>query len=88
VNILGVRTGYRVTRLMGYYNDASDYQIKSISAYDLDGGTDRLQQFIHDHPNLMPFVQATYGNDVRVPPDPAVTYDVYVSTSGYWAARA
>jgi hypothetical protein len=88
VNILGVQTGYRVTRLMGYYNDATDYRSKPISAYDLDGGTDRLQQFIHDHPNVTPFVRATYGNDVRMQPDPTATYNVYVSTSGYWTAQA
>jgi hypothetical protein len=88
VNILGVQTGYRVTRLMGYYNDATDYHSKRISAYNLDGGTDTLQQFIQDHPNLMPFVRATYGNDVRMQPDPTATYNVYVSTSGYWTARA
>lgn len=88
LNILGVQTGYRVTRIMGYYNDANEYRVKPISAYDLDGGTDTVQQFIQDHPNLMPFVRATYGNDVRMQPDPTRTYNVYVSTSGYWTAPA
>jgi len=87
VNILGVDTGYRVTRLIGYYDNPKDYKTKVVSAYTLDGGSDTLQQFLRDHPNLVPFVRATYGNDVRMYPNAAATYQVFVSTSGYWTAR-
>jgi hypothetical protein len=88
VNLLGVHTGYRITRLMGYYQDANDYRTKKVSAYDLASAHDTVSTFLHDHPKLMPFVQATYGNDVRMPPNPRITYQVYLSTSGYWAAQA
>jgi hypothetical protein len=87
LNILGVHTGYRVTRLMGYFEDANDYRTKRVSAYNLSNSHDTVSKFLHDHTNLMPFVRATYGNDVRMLPDAAATYQIYLSTSGYWAAR-
>jgi hypothetical protein len=87
VNILGVHTGYRITRLMGYYEDPNDYKTKRVSAYDLNKSHDTVSQFLHDHANLMPFVRATYGNDVRMLPDASATYQIFLSTSGYWAAR-
>ena len=87
VNLLGVHTGYRITRLMGYYDNAGDYKTKAVSAYALDGGSDTVQQFLHSHQDLIPFVRATYGNDVRMYPDAGATYQVFVSTSGYWTAR-
>jgi hypothetical protein len=87
LNVLGVHTGYRITRLMGYYQDANDYRTKRVSAYDLASAHDTVTTLLHDHPNLMPFVQATYGNDVRMLPNANVTYQVYLSTSGYWAAQ-
>jgi hypothetical protein len=87
VNILGVDTGYRVTRLMGYYDNPNDYKTKVVSAYTLDGGNDTMQQFLRDHQNLVPFVRATYGNDVRMYPNATATYQVFVSTSGYWTAQ-
>jgi hypothetical protein len=87
LNILGVHTGYRTTRLMGYYEDPNDYRVKPVTAYNLDNGSDTVQTFLHEHPNLVPFVRATYGNDVRMLPDANVIYQVYVSTSGYWTAQ-
>lgn len=84
VNILGVHTGYRITRLDGYYDDAHDYRTKPITFIDLAGQPDAVEQFVHDHGNLMPFVRALYHNAVAAPPDPAATYSVFLSTSGYW----
>ena len=87
LNVLGVHTGYRITRLMGYYENATDYQTKPVTAFDLANARDSLSLFLRDHANWVPFVQATYGNDVRMRPNPGVTYQVYLSTSGYWAAQ-
>ena len=85
LNILGVHTGYRTTRLMGYFDDANDYRTKRVGAVDLQGGPDGAFRFLRDHPNLAPFVRAVYGNDVRLPPDANHSYRIYVSTSGYFA---
>ncbi len=85
MNILGVHTGYRITRLMGYYQHAADYRTKAVSACDLDGGSDGVYTFLQQHGNLAPFVRAVYGNAVIDPPDPTRTYEIYLSTSGYWA---
>lgn len=87
LNILGVHTGYRTTRLMGYYEDPNDYKIKPVTAYNLVRGPDTVQTFLRDHPEWVPFVRATYGNDVRMLPDAQQTYQVFVSTSGYWTVR-
>lgn len=86
VNILGVDTGYRASRLDGYYNDPNDYKTKPLSFIDLGGGRDALETFLRDHGNLMPFIRASYHNAVAQVPDPENTYRVYVSTSGYWTA--
>ncbi len=88
MNILGVHTGYRITRLMGYYDNAADYKTKRVTAEDLDGGSDDVYRFLQDHANLAPFVRATYGNAVIQRPDPTHTYKVYLSTSGYWTATS
>jgi hypothetical protein len=87
VNILGVNTGYRINRLMGYFNDVNDYRTKRVSAFNLYSGSDTVGQFLRDHANLMPFVRATYGNAVDMAPDPTGTYKIYVSTSGYWTVQ-
>jgi hypothetical protein len=88
VNILGVHTGYRITRLDGYYNDASDYyNHKPLTFLDLGGHRDAVEQFLHDHANLMPFVRATYHNSVATPPDVNATYKVFLSTSGFWSTK-
>ncbi len=84
MNVLGVQTGYRITRLMGYYDSAHDEVTKPRTAYDLAGGSDGVYTFLQQHRGLIPFVRATYGNDVRTGPDPSASYKVYVSTSGYW----
>jgi hypothetical protein len=84
VNILGLHTGYRLTRLDGYYDDAHDYQHKPLTFIDLAGHQDAVGQFVHDHQALLPFVRAIYHNAVAAPPDPHATYRVYLSTSGYW----
>lgn len=86
VNILGVHTGYRITRLDGYYVDHNDYYRKPLSFIDLGGHTSTVEQFVRDHGNLLPFVRATYGNAVNQVPSAAATYQVYLSTSGYWTA--
>jgi hypothetical protein len=89
VNILGVHTGYRITRLDGYYNDKNDYyDHKPLTFIDLAGHANTVEQFAHDHPNLMPFVRAIYHNATAAPPDPNATYRVYLSTSGYWTTQS
>lgn len=87
MNILGVQTGYRITRLMGYYDSAHDEVTKPQTAYDLAGGSDSIYTFLRQHPTLVPFVRATYGNDVHTVPDATTLYKVYVSTSGYWTTQ-
>lgn len=86
VNILGVDTGYRVSRLDGYYTDPNDYKTKPVSVFDLGQGRDAMETFLHDHGNLVPFIRATYHNATAQVPDPENSYRVYVSTSGYWTS--
>jgi len=86
LNIMGVNTGYRITRLQGLYQDANDERTKEHTAYNLGGTTSNVYTFLKNHATLAPFVRAVYGNYVAMLPAPGVTYNVYVSTSGYWTA--
>ena len=86
LNILGVGTGYRITQLSGYYENANDYGTKPVTTFDLNASGDSVSRFQRDHPNLMPFVHVTGGNGLRMLPG-AATYQVYLSPTGYWAAQ-
>ncbi len=87
LNILGVHTGYRITQLDGYYENPNDYKTRPVTRYDLGSAHDTVSEFQHQHANLMAFVRTTHGNGVRMLPSPAI-YQVYLSTSGYWAAQS
>jgi hypothetical protein len=85
LNILDLRADYRITGLAGYYEDASDGRTKPITTYELSDAHDTVSRLVHNYPGLMPLARIT-SSSVRMLPGPA-TYQVYLSSAGYWAAQ-
>ena len=86
LNILGLRANYRITGLSGYYEDTRDNKSRAATTYDLNHAPDAVSRFVHDHPGLMPLAHVT-SSSVRMLPGPG-TYQVYISSAGYWAAQS
>lgn len=83
VNVLGVHTGYRLTRIGGRYRslqaersaERTVYDLSSGPAIDVVGALDEL-------PVLGRMVDATYGSGAFVPADDSGRFEVRVTTSG------
>lgn len=88
VNVLGVNTGYRTTRLEGFYSDINDENSKPHTAAALGGGTDSGYDWLRHHSSWVPFIEATDLSMAGVPVNPSRTYGIYVTTSGYLARPA
>ena len=74
VNILGVHSGYQVTRLFGQYDDGRSPTQRQIF---LDGTDEAFFRSMRDHDWwTTPFVRSAYGNAVIATPG---DYDVYIS---------
>src|SRR5260370_14403300 len=86
LNILGVHTGYKVTRLQGRYDDVNLEQNGRRSVYAINGGDDGFFQRMHDwHGWMSPFIDAEYGNATFTGPG---TYDVFASLTGLYPRPA
>lgn len=83
VNVVGLHSGYKVTRLFGERQDGvspSQHQIF------LNGGDGGFFSDMHDHTWwIKPFVRSAYGNAVIDPPG---DYDVYISQDAIKARPA
>jgi hypothetical protein len=80
--ILGLHTGYKLTRLEGRYDDPSKETDWYHSVVVLNGGDDNFFTTLKNQGGwLKPVVQASYGNAIILPAD-GNTYNVYVSQTG------
>ena len=87
VNVLGIHSGYKLTRLEGRFDDPNLESKSQHVVITLNGGDDNFFQTMHAQRGwISPFVDATYGNAVFVPADG--TYDVFVSQTGLFARPA
>jgi hypothetical protein len=83
VNILGVHSGYQVTRLFGQYDDGRSPEQRQIF---LDGTDEAFFRSMRDHDWwTTPFVDSAYGNAVIATPG---DYDVYISQDAITARPA
>lgn len=83
LNILGFKTGYKVTRISGRFLTVSQSQYGFQTSYTIGGGSDRLWLFLHKYQKCLPFVEAVYGNGAYTFADDNKTFGVYVTTSGF-----
>lgn len=80
LNVLGVHSGYKVTRLEGRYDDVNLELTGKRSVYALNGGDDGFFQHMQSwHGWISPFIDAEYGSATFVGPG---TYDVFASQTG------
>jgi len=82
VNMLGVHTCYKLTRISGRYADINDEVSKERSAYEIDKSNRWLWRILYKNGKKIPFVDAVYGSSTFTYPDETVKFGVYVTTSG------
>lgn len=84
LNILGLHSGYKITRLEGRYDDPNLELHGPRTVVTLNGGDDGFFKTVQEEPWTSPIVQAAYGNAVFLAAD-GKTYNIYVSQSGLYA---
>ncbi len=84
LNILGLHSGYKLTRLEGQYDDPNDESTMKHTVVTLNGGDGTFFKSVYKQSWSSPFVDAAYGNAVIIPAD-GQTYNVLVSQSGLYA---
>lgn len=83
VNVLGVHTGYRLTRIGGRYRSLQAERSAERTVYDLSAGPAiDVVGALDGLPLLGRMVDATYGSGAFVPADDAGRFEVRVTTSG------
>ncbi len=82
MNILGLHTGYKLTRLEGEYSNPNQESTWYHTVVTLNGGDDNFFKTLQSQGGwLHPFVEASYGSAIILPAD-GHTYNVYVSQTG------
>lgn len=82
MNLLGLKTGYKITRISGRYLSGEKQSRARQTVYTINGGTDRLWIFLHKYQNFLPFVEAVYGNSAYAFAEYGRESGVYVTISG------
>ena len=81
LNIVGLHSGYKLTRLQGEYDSVDDENKLPHKAIELNGGDGDFFKTVYKQQWSSPFVQAAYGNALILPAD-GHTYNVYISQTG------
>lgn len=84
LNILGLHTSYKLTRLEGRYDNPDLERNNKHTVIELNGGDDNFFKTAQTQTWLAPVVEAAYGNAVFLPAD-GRTYTVLVSQTGLFA---
>jgi len=84
VNLLGIHTGYRLTRIGGRYRSLEAERTAERTVYGLvaEGPTKDLMRMVDGLPVAGRMVDATYGSGAFVPADSGGRFEVRVTTSG------
>ena len=83
INIIGVHTLHKITRLRGRYLTVEKELHMPSSVYEINFGTDSLWLLLYKYQRFFPFVEAVYGNSAYTFPDAKSQFLIYVTTSGY-----
>lgn len=84
LNIVGLHSGYKLTRLEGRYDDPTLEGSSKHVVVTLNGGDDNFFTTVQQQAWTSPIVQAAYGSSTFLPSD-GKTYDVSVSQTGLYA---
>jgi uncharacterized protein with PQ loop repeat len=83
LNLLGLHTMYKLTRVRGRYVDTLDEIQHAPTVYGLiENEEDPEWRWLYKYGHELPFVIAVYGNTVFTYPSGERTYEIYVTTSG------
>lgn len=87
LNMLGVHTGYRITRIEGQYLKDRDETTRPKTVYDLDDSwMQGIWHWLYRHPGEVPLVKSAYGNTAYTFPEKDRTFLVLVTLSGFKVA--
>jgi hypothetical protein len=87
MNIFGIHSGYKLTRLEGMYSDPTLEANDKHTVVTLNGGDDNFFKSVYKQAWTSPFVDAAYGSATFEPADDQ-TYDIYTSQTGFYAKPA
>lgn len=87
MNIFGIHSGYKLTRLEGMYSDPNLESQNKHTVVTLNGGDDNFFKTVYKQAWTSPFVDAAYGSGTFMPAD-GQTYNIYVSQTGLYAKPA
>lgn len=82
LSLLGIHASQKVTRISSHARDP-DQSEDSDSDYKLNGGTDKLWLWLHEHGQKLPFVEAVYGSAVFTLPRSNQAFELYIGQDGY-----
>jgi len=84
LHLVGLHTGYRLTRIEGRCVKAEDQVSRDATVYDLDHSwEERIWHWLYRHPDDIPWIKAVYGNSAYTFPAKGKTFLVAVSRSGF-----
>ena len=84
---LGLSSYHKLTRISGRFANLEEERRAPPTAFDLNGGADRIWWWFYRLDPFLPFVEATYGSAAFVPVEPTMLADVLVTSSGYLIQR-
>lgn len=87
MNIFGIHSGYKLTRLEGMYSDPNLEANDKRTVVTLNGGDDNFFKSVYKQAWSSPFVDAAYGSGTFEPADDQI-YDIYTSQTGFYAKPA
>lgn len=88
MNILGLQSMYRLTRLQGRYADAEDEMTQKITAYPLvEEEENEFWETLYNIAVKMPFIKSAHKNFVAAHPFFGDYFEVYVTPTGYTLER-
>jgi hypothetical protein len=87
MNILGIHSAYKLTRLEGQYDDPNMESNDQHTVIVLNGGDDDFFKTTYKQAWSSPFVDAAYGNAAIAPAD-GLPYNVFASQTGFYPKPA
>jgi len=84
LNLLGLQTMYKLTRVRGRYLRAEDESSKPATASSLvEQEEDPRWRWLYEYGARLPFVSAVYGNTVFTFPSDTKTFEIYATPFGF-----
>lgn len=87
LNVLGIHSGYKLTRLEGTYDDDNLERTAQHTVVDLNGGVNGSFKTLQEQAWTSPFIKGAYGSATLLYPD-GKTYNVFMSQDGLKAEPA